>query len=196
MVLAALLASLLLAACAPLQWPRRAPPPPSRPAPERPAPPVVPSPPVEPARPVEPTELDPMAEIPGDGPLPPLQGSREQIDCLSGRPDLHARIAIDALGGEIASFAYYSRWNFYTCSIDLQRDGPYARWRRTPDGATRVQTPHGSFVIRAEADAYVFEFRDVERMRWCGMFGTINGRMKILRNSPVPNCTAEGIMDF
>src|SRR5512147_250482 len=54
--------------------------------------------------------IDPMADVPGDQPLPALQGATERIDCMTGREDLHARIAFEARGGQLAYFAYYSKW--------------------------------------------------------------------------------------
>ena len=93
------------------------------------------------------------------------------------------------------SFAYYSRWQFYTCSIYLDQRDPKTRWRRTADGATRVQTPQGSFVIHADPESYVFEFQNVQRAKFCGMYGSINGTMTILRNTWPPRCTVGGILE-
>lgn len=140
-------------------------------------------------------EPDPMADFPDDQPLPVLKGALERIDCMTGEPEVHARMAVEARGGQVASFAYYSRWNFYTCSLDLYRDDPMIKWRKTADGATRVQTPNGSFIIHAHQDRYVFEFHDVERMKFCGMYGRTNGSMTIMRGLPKPKCSAQGIMD-
>jgi hypothetical protein len=141
-------------------------------------------------------ERDPMANFPDDRPLPVLvEGPLEQIDCMTGERELHARMAVEARGGQVTSFAYYSRWNFYTCSLDLHRVDPTIKWRKTAAGATRVQTPNGSFIIHAHADRYVFEFHDVERMRFCGMYGRTNGTMTIKRGLAEPKCSAQGIMD-
>ena len=144
---------------------------------------------------ITPQPLDPMTEVPGDKPLPIAQGPIEQIDCLNGQERLHARIALEARGGQVTSFAYYSRWDFYTCSIYLEHLDPKTRWRRTQDGATRVQTPQGSFVIHADSEAYVFEFQNVQRVKYCGMYGSINGTMTVLRNASPPRCTVAGILD-
>lgn len=146
--------------------------------------------------PVEVPIEDPMTVHRTDKPLPLAKGKLERIDCLSGKETLHARMALEARGGQVTNFAYYSRWSFKTCSISLdQRDGK-VRWRRTEDGATRVQTPHGSFLIRADADSYRFEFRNVERMKFCGMYGRMSGEMVIKRHSDPPRCEARGILDL
>ena len=144
---------------------------------------------------VEPGEVDPMADVQGDRPLPAVAGAIERIDCMVGTEDLQARMAMEAHGGQIVSFAYYSKWRPRTCSLDMQRDTPFTKWRQTADGATRVQTPHGSFLIRALADAYEFEFLDVERQKFCGMDGYTNGKMTIRRRSAPPECSVAGLLD-
>lgn len=143
----------------------------------------------------EPPRVDPMADIPGDRSLPVLQGALERIDCTSGVEDLHARMAIEARGGQVASFAYYSKWKPRTCSLDFDRSDPKVKWRLTPEGTTRVQTPEGIFVIYASADAYTFEFQKISRQKFCGMLGQINGTMTIMRNTQPPVCTATGVLD-
>ncbi len=141
-------------------------------------------------------KIDPMAEVPGDKPLPAaLQGALERIDCMNGVEDLHARIAFEARGGQVLNFAYYSKWKPRTCALDFVRNAPGTKWRKTPDGATRVHTPQGRFLIRTRADAYVFEFEQVQRNRFCGMPGEINGTMTIRRGAGKPECAAAGIMD-
>lgn len=144
---------------------------------------------------VEPEVTDLMADRPGDRALPALAGEIEQIDCKVGVEDLQARMALEARGGQIAGFSYYSKWRPRTCSIDMQQDNPAIKWRLTADGATRVQTPHGSFLIHAEADAYVFEFLDVERRKFCGMDGYTNGTMTIKRRGSRPECSVAGLLD-
>lgn len=143
----------------------------------------------------EPDEVDRMADVQGDRPLPAPGGALERIDCKVGTEDLQARMAVEARGGQIASFAYYSKWRPRTCSFDMQRDDPATKWRLTADGATRVQTPHGSFLIRVLADAYEFRFVDVERQKFCGMDGYTNGTMTIKRQRANPECAVAGLLD-
>jgi hypothetical protein len=144
---------------------------------------------------VQPPLVDPMAAVAGDKPLPVLQGVLERIDCTSGKEDLHARIALEARGGQIASFAYYSKWKPRTCSMDFDRNDPKVKWRLMPDGGTRVQTPQGIFVIRARPDSYLFEFQKISRQKFCGMLGQINGTMTILRKVHPPECSVVGVLD-
>lgn len=140
-------------------------------------------------------EIDRMADVPGDRMLPALSGRVEQLDCKSGVEDLHARMALEARGGQIASFAFYSKRRPRTCSMDMRRDDPALKWRLTPEGATRVQAPQGLFLIRTLPDAWEFEFLAVERQKFCGMAGHINGRMTILRRAAHPECSVTGLLD-
>jgi hypothetical protein len=159
-----------------------------------PTPEQVPPPQPEVVRPQIP-RIDPLADVPGDKPLPVAQGAMERIDCMNGEEDLHARMALEARGGRIESFAYYSKWKPRTCAFDFARNTPGTKWRLTPDGATRVHTPQGRFLIRTQPDAYVFQFEQVQRNRFCGMPGEINGTMTIRRGVAPPRCTVSGIMD-
>jgi hypothetical protein len=195
----AIVAALLLGACAqqpttpPPAPPTQAPPPqpqppevqPPAPAPEAPAPQVY-----EPPKP----RLDTMAEVTGDKPHPPLAGAAERFDCMIGVDDLHARIAFEARGGRVANFAYYSKWKPRTCAFDFSRTSAGTKWKITPEGHTRVHTPEGRFLIRTLKDAYVFEFEQVQRGRYCGMPGDINGTMTIKRHGK-RDCSYAGIMD-
>jgi hypothetical protein len=140
-------------------------------------------------------EIDRMADVPGDRMLPDLDGRIERIDCKTGVEDLHARMALEARGGQIANFAYYSKRRPRTCSMDMRRDDPAIKWRLTPEGATRVQTPHGSFLIRELSNAYEFEFLNVERQKFCGMDGYISGTMTIRRKHSNPECSVAGLLD-
>lgn len=140
-------------------------------------------------------EIDRMAHVPGDHELPALSGSVEQIDCKVGTEDLHARMAVEARGGQVVSFAYYSKWRPRTCSLHMQRKDPAIQWRQTADGATRVQSPHGTFLIRELSGSFEFEFIDVERQPFCGMDGHTNGKMIIKRRSAEPQCSVAGLLD-
>ncbi len=138
---------------------------------------------------------DPMADIAGDRPLPALRGALEQIDCTSGEENLHARMALEARGGQISSFAYYSKWKPRTCALDFERSNPKSKWRLMADGGTRVQTPQGIFVIRTRPESYTFEFQKIARQKFCGMLGQINGAMTIMRNTRPPACSVIGLLD-
>jgi hypothetical protein len=97
--------------------------------------------------------MDPMADVPGDKPLPPVKGALERFDCATGTSDQH-RIGVEARGGQVTYFTYYNKWQLRTCSLEVTRDAAGTKWRQTSDGATRVQMPQGRVVIRTSKDAY------------------------------------------
>ena len=147
------------------------------------------------ASPPGPRYVDPMADVPGDRPLSAAKGISERYDCMAGVEDEHARIAFEALGGQVTGFSYYSKWKPRTCSIDMQYTDKSLKWRLTPDAAIRVHSPYGVFLVRTTPDTYVFEFQNVQRVKYCGITGTINGTMTVRRFTPEPECSVTGVMN-
>ena len=123
----------------------------------------------------------------------PPRGPVEKYDCKIGTEDQHARIAILAQGGEVQSVAYYSKWKPRTCSVHLQRNDAFSKWKDTGD-ATVINTEYGDFLIQVSRGEYQLFFREVDRMHFCGMMGKLNGSMTVTRG-PRRQCTVEGIMD-
>jgi hypothetical protein len=119
----------------------------------------------------------------------------EKLACFSGIKDRHARIGVQLVDGKIDYFAYYSKWKPRTCSIEAERNGPYARWE--DNGATSTVTlvdDKGFFTIdRKGGGAFRFVFHDIDRMRYCGMSGKINGSLTVVRGKST--CIIEGVMD-
>jgi hypothetical protein len=186
----AILASLLAACTAPRPIAQ-----PTQPAPANESQATAPEQATQPEPPAA-AQTGPLANALPEKQLPPIkQGALERFDCLTGKPDWHARIAFEAKGGQVLGFAYYSKWKPRTCSIDLMRNAAGSTWHTAADGAVRVDTPQGRFHIRTRADAYEFQFEHVQRRKFCGMPGEINGTMIIKRATATPQCSATGIMD-
>jgi hypothetical protein len=121
-----------------------------------------------------------------------LHGRKEVIACRNGTEDRHARIAVVLIGGKVDSFAYYSKWKPRTCSIYLQRDRDLSTWSDSGK-LTSVSAERGVFMIENGKGVYKFVFRDVDRERYCGMDGKINGTLTIRKGSE--RCEVAGIMD-
>lgn len=123
---------------------------------------------------------------------PPLKV--EKLACKLGTEDHHARIAVELLGGQVKSFAYYSIWKPRTCSIHVVRNDAYSKWEDFGDTTTVMLIEEkGAFLIDRERNQYNFIFRDVDRMRYCGMEGKINGSLTIWKGRP--QCELQGVMD-
>jgi hypothetical protein len=119
-----------------------------------------------------------------------LRGKMETLACRLGTEDRHARIAVVTIGGTVDSFAYYSKWKPRTCSVYLQRDRDmYSKWADT-GAITTVNIEKGAFLIENKKGEYHFIFRDVDRERYCGMDGVINGSLTIRKGSEA--CVLDG----
>lgn len=122
-----------------------------------------------------------------------LRGKTETLTCTDGTEDRHARIGVVLIGGKVDGFAYYSKWKPRTCSIYLQRnrDG-HSRWV-DKGNVTNVSLDRGLFMIEHKPGEYRFVFQDVDRERFCGMDGLLNGSITIRRGSE--SCEVAGIME-
>jgi hypothetical protein len=119
----------------------------------------------------------------------------EKLACRLGTEDEHARIAVELHDGKVYHFAYYSKWKPRTCSMDVKRDDAYSKWEDTGKNTTVVTLVDdtGAFLIDQERDRYKFIFRDIDRMRYCGMEGKVSGSLTIFRGKA--QCVLEGVMD-
>jgi hypothetical protein len=126
-------------------------------------------------------------------PAPKLRGKTETLTCQLGTEDRHARIAVVLVGGKTDSFAYYSKWKPRTCSIHLQRNrDPYSKWIDNGN-VTTVNVEKGTILVEHEKGIYRFVFRDVDRERYCGIDGKINGTLTVRKGQN--RCELEGIME-
>ncbi len=126
-------------------------------------------------------------------PLPP-GGQRENLTCFSGTENRHARIGVELVNGEVTYFAYYSKWRPRTCSLDTGRDDAVNRWIDSGTYSTVVlANQKGELRIERNGSAYRFVFLNVDRARYCGMPGKINGSLVVNRGRS--NCVVEGVMD-
>lgn len=118
----------------------------------------------------------------------------EKLACFTGTEDRHARIGVELVNEQVAYFAYYSKWKPRTCSIEVRRDGPYSQWEINGTTSKITLIDHkGVMLIERKGRGYRFAFRDVDRERYCGMDGKINGSLTVTRGSS--KCVLQGVMD-
>jgi len=118
------------------------------------------------------------------------KGKRERIDCMVGTEDRQARIAIEAYGGKVHNFAWYGKTKPRTCSMDVRRGDSYSNWE--DNGNHTVVTlidETGAFLIDQDKGRYHFIFREIDRMRYCGMHGKLNGSLTVVRGKNT--CTVD-----
>jgi hypothetical protein len=120
---------------------------------------------------------------------------REVLACKLGTEDRHARIAAELVAGKIDNFAYYSIWKPRTCSLHVLRGDAYSKWADVGNATTvTLKEEKGAVLIHDEGRGkFKFLFREVERMRYCGAEGRINGSLTVSRGKPL--CELEGVMD-
>lgn len=121
-------------------------------------------------------------------------GRLEKLACFTGSEDRHARIGVELVNQRVAYFAYYSKWKPRTCSIEARRGGPYGRWTDNGSTSTVTLADHkGMLIIERKGSSYQFAFRNVDRMRYCGMEGKINGSLTVSQGRSA--CVVQGVMD-
>jgi hypothetical protein len=118
----------------------------------------------------------------------------ERLACSLGTEDNHARIAVEVLNGRVHRFAYYSKWKPRTCSMEITRGDAYSKWL-DQDATTAILLLEemGSFFIDHGHGRFHFTFSDIDRVRYCGMGGKINGYLTIRRASA--KCELDGLME-
>ncbi|MEK6592421.1 MAG: hypothetical protein AABZ67_04980 [Pseudomonadota bacterium] len=122
------------------------------------------------------------------------RGRPEKLYCTLGTEDRQARIAVEVLGGKVQSIAYYSKWKPRTCSMHIIRDDAYSKWEDTGNHTVvSLIEDKGAFLIDHESNRLHFIFRNIDRERFCGMEGKINGSLTVWRGKP--RCGVEGVMD-
>ncbi len=118
----------------------------------------------------------------------------EVLTCFTGIQDRHARIGVQLVDGMVNHFSFYSKAKPRTCSIDAARDGAFNHWEDVGAGAkVTLAEEKGVLLIKRMGRGYHFLFRGVDRMRYCGMDGTINGSLTVTRGKI--QCDVQGIMD-
>lgn len=124
----------------------------------------------------------------------PPGARRENLTCFSGSEDRQARIGVELIDGEVAYFAYYSKWRPRTCSLEAGRGDARSRWIDNGAYSTvKLADRKGELRIEHKGGKYRFAFLNVDRGRYCGMPGKINGSLTVTRGKA--NCAVEGVMD-
>jgi len=126
----------------------------------------------------------------------PLVAARrvEVLTCFTGIQDKHARIGVQLVNGQINNFSFYSKSKPRTCSIDVARNGAFNQWEDNGVvSRVTLMEDKGVLLIDRRPGGYRFVFRGVDRTRYCGMDGKINGSLTVLRGKS--KCEVQGIMD-
>jgi len=123
---------------------------------------------------------------------------------------IHYRLDVPADAGDaitITARVNYRKFNWWNTQwayagvrdpahrdVRLSKDYDNGRWVFTGDTSTvSLVDQKGMLMIERKGNSYRFVFRNVDRMRYCGMEGKINGSLTVTagRNA----CTVQGVMD-
>jgi len=119
---------------------------------------------------------------------------KEQLTCFTGVQDRHARIGVELENEQVTYLAFYSKRKPRTCSIDVGKADHQGRWEESAK-FTKVTLieQSGVLLISHTGNSYRFDFRDVDRMKYCGMDGKINGTLVVTRGQG--QCVVKGLMN-
>jgi len=104
----------------------------------------------------------------------------ERLTCRTGPNDHQARLIAEIVKGRTMEFAFYSRLGTRVCSIHGRRGDAFTQWEDVDgaEGKTEVKLLEGAASIEYKPGFLRVKFADVGRMRYCGMYGELNGTVE------------------
>lgn len=119
--------------------------------------------------------------------------SMEKLSCRTGPNDEQARLIVQVVKSRPMEFAYYSRLGTSVCSIHGRRGDAYTKWEDKGGGKTAVTLLTGSAELEYKPGNFLIRFSEVDRMRYCGMHGELNGSVEV--SSRKSECGLIGVFD-
>ena len=114
----------------------------------------------------------------------------EKLTCRTGPNDEQVRLTVIVVKGRPMEFAFYSRLGTKVCSIYGRRGDAYTKWADDAD-AVQVRLLEGKAELKYDPGHLKLKFSDVGRMRFCGMYGQLNGVVEVF--SKKSECTLEDV---
>lgn len=130
------------------------------------------------------------AAKPAAAPTGPRMPAMEQLTCRTGPNDEQVRLTVVVVKGRPMEFAYYSRLGTKVCSIHGRRGDAYTKWADDA-GAVQVRLLEGRAELKYAPGHLTLKFSDVGRMRFCGMYGQLNGMVEVF--SKKSECSLEDV---
>ena len=117
----------------------------------------------------------------------------EKFSCRTGPNDEQARLIVEVVKSRPMEFAYYSRLGTSVCSIHGRRGDAYTKWKDEAGGRTAVSLLAGNAQLEYQPGHFLIKFAEVDRMRYCGMYGELNGSVEV--SSKKSECGLTGVFD-
>jgi hypothetical protein len=125
----------------------------------------------------------------------PRMPALEKLTCRTGPNDHQARLIAEVVKGRTMEFAFYSRLGTRVCSIHGRRGDAFTHWEDDDikHGTTAVKLLEGSALLEYKPGHLNIKFLDVGRMRFCGMYGELNGTVEVSKDKA--ECALDGVFD-
>ena len=123
----------------------------------------------------------------------PRAPAMEKFSCRTGPNDEQVRLIAQVVKSRPMEFAYYSRLGTSVCSIHGRRGDAFTKWVDNGGGKTAVRLLAGSAQLEYKPGHFLIKFSEVDRMRYCGMYGELNGSVAV--SSKKPECALTGVFD-
>ncbi len=119
----------------------------------------------------------------------------EKLSCSTGPNDEQARLIVMAVKGRVMEFAFYSRLGTRVCSIHAQRGDSFTKWQDDDavGGNAAIKLLTGSAQLEYQPGHALIKFTDVERMKYCGMYGELNATVEVFTKKPA--CIVAGVFE-
>lgn len=125
-------------------------------------------------------------------PKAPRTPAMEKLMCSTGPNDRQARLSVLMVKGRPMEFAYYTRLGTSVCSIHGRRGDAYTKWQDDGDRIL-VKLLEGTAMLEFRPGYLKIKFDDVDRMRYCGMIGELNGSIEVASKNS--ECALHGVFD-
>ena len=119
----------------------------------------------------------------------------EKLSCRTGPNDEQARLIVMAVKGRVMEFAFYSRLGTRVCSIHAQRGDSFTKWEdnEAHSGSAAIKLLTGSAQLEYQPGHALIKFAEVDRLKYCGMYGELNGSVEVF--SKKPECGLAGVFE-
>jgi hypothetical protein len=106
------------------------------------------------------------------------QGPKERHQCKVGPYEKQTRLVMETVKNKPVYLAYWSSNGPFHCSFETWPGDGRAQWVDSKAG-TVINLISGTMLIERNGDKYFIHAREVDRMPYCGTFGTINGVLTV-----------------
>jgi hypothetical protein len=115
---------------------------------------------------------------------------KQLLECKIGPYEKQTRFAMQTANGKPVYIAYWSSNGPYRCSFESSPNDGRTRWLDSSVGIV-VSMLKGTLLIEDDNTHFTITAREVDRMSYCGTFGTISGVLTVPKAKNNLDCTWE-----